>query len=768
MDDTCDQPAGSQTGSADAPRHRPQPDLPDTPAAPIDLQVIEGILADHFGIVGAALQQLPGEVDRNVKVTARDGRTLVLKISPRSVDVSRIAWQEALLRRVSEAGLKLAVPTVVPSVSGSSFATVPIDGQPSAARLLTWVPGLMLADLPEHPVPLLEDLGHVAALLTDALAHVAEPNLQHTHLWDLCSADAAVESAIDRVHDREQRRDIERIMRWFGFIKPELAALPRGVVHQDLNDFNVLASPIGQDYRISGVVDFADALHTVRVAEVAIASAYAMLRKEDPLSAMSAVVRGFNAVIPLTDDELSVLFPLAAARLCVNATVWTQRLSEHARDYAKQRMRNTWPTLARIAQIEPAYAEAVLRAECGHPASPNVDRIARWLTAARTDRRAGLSNVLPSDLRVVELDLGVDSELFDTVGGADDFEWGSADTIARERFTAGSGAMKPAWYVAPFRPSLIGTGMRGSGDHEPTTVPLGGRLIARQGTQLRLPCAGTVEEIHQPGTLTLRHEVIDCDGRELTFWSCWSGVDSDHEPGAMLQSGQPIASIAAPRDGQSNAPLGTAWITLSSTRLGLVEPAPDHVQPSRAAVWASLNPDPSQFLGLPVCSPPAEQRRPHCHAPAGTALRTISTHLLSTTHALGARSRHLALRRARVCLPGLGEQRDPCRARRTSGQRRSDPAAEQAQHQQPFPIRRNCHVRRPVDRNPPKAPRGRLPGLYRQRGERPGHPNGAPGLRPKRRDRHRWRIPRKHHSGHGHQSSPIQGCRWRRCTAYHP
>ncbi len=37
------------------------------------------------------------------------------------------------------------------------------------------------------------------------------------------------------------------------------------------------------EQRVVGVIDVNDALHTVRVAEIAVCAGYAMLRKEDPL-----------------------------------------------------------------------------------------------------------------------------------------------------------------------------------------------------------------------------------------------------------------------------------------------------------------------------------------------------------------------------------------------------------------------------------------------------------------------------------------------------
>jgi hypothetical protein len=81
--------------------------------------------------------------------------------------------------------------------------------------------------------------------------------------------------------------------------------------------------------------------------------------------------RRIQSVTPLTDHELAVVFPLAAARLAMNATTWTQRLTQGANDHGERRMKHTWPALAKVARIDPDFAEATLRHTCGLSAHPD-------------------------------------------------------------------------------------------------------------------------------------------------------------------------------------------------------------------------------------------------------------------------------------------------------------------------------------------------------------------------------------------------------------
>jgi hypothetical protein len=62
----------------------------------------------------------------------------------------------------------------------------------------------------------------------------------------------------------------------------------------------------------------------------------------------------------LTDDELAVAYPLAAARLCVQALTWAVRGQANPTEYGAMRMRHTLPALHRILQVDTRTAAAHL------------------------------------------------------------------------------------------------------------------------------------------------------------------------------------------------------------------------------------------------------------------------------------------------------------------------------------------------------------------------------------------------------------------------
>lgn len=326
---------------------------------------VRQVVSRGYGLTVESLQRLGGEVDQNVWVQTEDGGQYLFKASVGAVDEA-LRWQQTVLAHLERSAPELPVPRLVPSLNGEGMFPLDIEGRQFVVRLLTWLPGRMLAELDDVPLELLAELGQVAARLTLALADLSAVAPLESHHWDIRTARTAVDSALPFVSDATDRKSVEQLMAEFDRALPRLRSLPTGVVHQDLNDFNVLAlpGPAGRPV-ISGVLDVNDSLFTVRVAELAIAVAYALLRQPDPLEAAAAVVAGFHATAPLSEQEVRVVFPLAAARLCVNATTWTRRTSESHHPYGHERMRHTWPTLRKIAAISPAAAEDRLLASCG-------------------------------------------------------------------------------------------------------------------------------------------------------------------------------------------------------------------------------------------------------------------------------------------------------------------------------------------------------------------------------------------------------------------
>jgi Ser/Thr protein kinase RdoA (MazF antagonist) len=322
------------------------------------------LLHDLYGIDAVDAKVLGGEIDHNLRVADAHGRKFLAKLTPASSPPEAVAWQEAVLEHLAQRPISVEFPRMLPSRQGQVHSNVVVGGEQYLLRLLTWIDGELMATVEEHPRDLLRQLGRVAAEITYAMEGLVQPAGVSAHHWLVTRSLEAIEDSLDAVTDPECRQGVVTIQRWFQSASEVFDRLPAATVHQDLNDFNVLVTVQGSgEARIAGVLDFNDTVTTIRVAELAVAGAYAMLRKADPIAAFCEVVSGYREVIEMTDEELDVVFPLAAARLCVNAATWTKRTSLQTHRYGEARKQATWPTVLQIAKADPAEVASRIRQE---------------------------------------------------------------------------------------------------------------------------------------------------------------------------------------------------------------------------------------------------------------------------------------------------------------------------------------------------------------------------------------------------------------------
>jgi len=495
------------------------------------------ILKERFGLGGVEVSALGGELDQNSAVLLDDGSRVVVKVS--HAGLPHLRWQHELIRRADGALGPVRVPTVRTTLDGESIV-VTDDGR--AVTVQSWLDGRTLSELNGHSPELLEELGGTAARMVCALKGAPEPPSVTTHHWDLLRAPEAVADGIGSVADPARVAQVQRVMAWYSAaLARHRASLPKAVVHHDLNDFNVLAErgPDGR-HHVHAVLDFADALHTTRVSELAVAVAYAMPRAADPLSAAAAVVRGYASMSDLANAELAVLFPMAAARLCVNAVTWTRRGGTYGRD----RMRHTWPTIATLAATPPELAEALLRQAAGRPVA--------GAAVSATGARCAVPGLIP-----VPLDESLDN--------------GGRVRLGRH--------LEPD-ERAPVRRTTAGG--------ESATLRLGVTIESPNPFTVHAPFDAVVESAGA-ATVVLRHD------RANTLWSRWTGVTAPHGEGDRIGAGGLIGWV----EQVSAETPATVRVSVFRSRETAMLATPVLVPPSAAAAWARVSPDPAEFIGLP-------------------------------------------------------------------------------------------------------------------------------------------------------------------------
>src|SRR4029079_10025912 len=97
-----------------------------------------------------------------------------------------------------------------------------------------------------------------------------------------------------------------------------LRDLPAQAIHNDANEHNVL---VGEDGRVSGLIDFGDLCRAPRVCGLAVACAYAMTALAVPEREVLPLVAGYHEVAPLRAEELALVRDLVRAQMAVSVAI---------------------------------------------------------------------------------------------------------------------------------------------------------------------------------------------------------------------------------------------------------------------------------------------------------------------------------------------------------------------------------------------------------------------------------------------------------------
>jgi 4-aminobutyrate aminotransferase-like enzyme/Ser/Thr protein kinase RdoA (MazF antagonist) len=570
-------------------------------------------LAREIFALEADARALPGEYDDNFHLTANDGRGYVLKVMHAGRERSFVDMQCRALQHLARRVPHLAVPRVCPRPSGTAFENVRVaDGSERLVWLLTFLPGTVLADVKPHDPELLESLGRLLGEMDAALLDFSHPSVERELKWDLARA-GWIRDSLHHIGDASRRKLVERFLSLYETeVVPALPRLRRSVIYGDANDHNVLISaPWPQPRRVAGVIDFGDMHYGLTVSELAVASAYVILGKKNPLQAASAVVAGYHKAFPLEEAELAVLFPLIATRLAVSVVNSAHRKTLRPDDpYVTVSEAPAWDALERLAQIHPRFAYYRFRSACGMPPVPQSEDFRRWLTSkAKTT-----APILDVDIRTEPcrvFDFSVGSAYFgldprDAEARA--FTDKISSDIKRDGVRVGVGR-----YDEPrpfYSSSLFGAGCNPTDERR--TIHLGLDLFVEPGTKLYAPLEGLVHTLANNAApmdygpvVILRHATEN--GQE--FFTLYGHLSKDVlgelRVGQRIAQGQQFARVGTAQENGGWPPHVHFQIILDLLDRGADFPGVAYA--SERAVWTSLSPDPNLLLDIPAERFPAKE-----------------------------------------------------------------------------------------------------------------------------------------------------------------
>jgi len=318
------------------------------------------LVKQHYNIE-ASIKRLNGYDELNYLLEDNAGKKYIFKIAADEHGLHFLDAQVKIVTHLSKSEGSSRFQHYFLNTEGDKLTTIFIDGKNYYLRLLSFLEGIFWVDVKVKTTALNTDLGCFLGKMDKALQNFSHPAMHRHYTWDISTAMDA-NAKIHCIKDHERRRIAGYFLLQFEMeVLPVLSSLRHAYAHNDANDYNVLV----QADTVSGLIDFGDMVYTALINNVAVACTYAMLGSNDPLKAASAVVKGYHAQYPLTEQETDLLYYLIAARLCISVTQSAYNASlDSSNEHHFITEKPAWNLLYLLIRINPIKAQDEFRKAC--------------------------------------------------------------------------------------------------------------------------------------------------------------------------------------------------------------------------------------------------------------------------------------------------------------------------------------------------------------------------------------------------------------------
>lgn len=569
------------------------------PAPALRQEYALSVVRRLYGINGR-LVPLAAERDQNFRLDADDGQRYVVKFANAREPAEVTAFQAAVLNYLASVEPGLPIPRVKPSLEGKPIVfTSGLDSERHAVRVVTWLPGKPFADAEKTPA-LMNDLGRLLGRLDRALQGFSHRGAVRELEWDIRLSGEA-RKRLGAIDNPDRRALLERLLdRFDSEIEPQFKWLRAQVIHGDANDWNVFVDEEDPD-RISGLIDFGDAMHTLLIGELAVAAAYAILDQTDPMAVVTHLVAGYHKQLALLQEEADVLFDLILMRLVTSVTISAKRREKIADNpYLAVSERPAWDMLERLGRVEPMIGRGIVRQACGFAAARGARRAIGWLKANKSQLAPLLRRpIAPMRKEIVPLG---DARHPITVASRDNRHeeatrlWREWSQGQRLEISLGPwGELRTIYSGDAFVSRLIAGKRR--------DMHLGIDVFAEAGTSVFTPLAGRIVDVDfRPdsqdygGMVLMAHEPQP----RVRFYSLWGHLSKASvealKPGEVLRAGDKVAELGAPHENGGWIP--HLHLQLATAHPGAAWNVPGVGEADYERLWSELYPSAVDFAGL--------------------------------------------------------------------------------------------------------------------------------------------------------------------------
>lgn len=539
--------------------------------------------------INVKASKLDGYVDENFLLKTASGEKFLLKISS-EVNHEELDFQIQILKHLSSKNLAVSLSEIVPNKEEKPLTKLQNN---KAARVLTWLPGRLWATVNPKTESLRHSLGEASGSLTKALQDFEHSSANRNLDWDLANS-AWTSKHINRFSG-ERKKILQYFQNRFEEIQTTYKNLPKSIVHSDINDYNILVTEDLNNPKVSGLIDFGDAVFTQTINDLAIVLAYAIMALPDPLSAASEVVKGYNKYYKFSEDELKCLYTLVGMRLVTTVTSASLRKAEFPNDeYFVISEKPAWDLLEKWFELNENFAYYSFRSACGYTAHPLEKKFETWAKSNQVTLRTMFPTVASE--KVVNLDMSVGSTLLGNLSEYNDPEVSEFKLNQFQKHHPKTILLNGYLETRPFYTTEA---FKSEGNNGPQyrTVHLGTDFWVSAKTPVQAPFDGTVKIMHHNDydkdygpMLILEHSFKG--GKFYSLYGHLSLMSLEIlKVGQKVKQGDRIAYIGGSNENGNWAP--HLHFQLILDLLGNNENFNGVALPSNVEIWKSICPNPN-------------------------------------------------------------------------------------------------------------------------------------------------------------------------------
>jgi len=558
----------------------------------------QDVLKSLYGI-SAELTRLNGEYDLNFFAKGDDGKNHILKVMHVGCDAQLVDMQCKALHQIKKFAPGFPAPFLVPTSGGEVYASVPdAAGVMRHIWVMTALDGVSYADFKPHSLSLIESLGRQIGLLDKALEQFAHPYLERDFKWNLTKA-GWIRPKITALTNPSRKALVSDVISDFEALEPELAALPKHAIHNDINDYNILVrGTLTGNHDISGLIDLGDMVAAPRVCEIAIAGAYVALDHGDPKNALAALVAGYHSVHPLSAAEIDMIYPLLRMRLAVsvvNSTLMAEQTPDDP--YVTISQAPAWRFLEG-QKIDAGLMRARLRCACGFPVTDAAPRIHAFLNA----ERGNFAPIMGEDL--ADAPMGPLSVAASTTP-QNPFDLSPQEAALVGQEFEDQGRIWLGYYAEPrliYTADAFRKGPWKASNRR--TVHIAVDAFAPAGRSLHAPMEATVAVVENRymhldygGVVILSHKTPGGDLFYTLYGHLNPEVTTTLKIGQTLKKGEAFCKLGTPAQNGGWSP--HVHFQLALTTEGMGDDWPGVADPDELYLWQELCPNPAALLNIP-------------------------------------------------------------------------------------------------------------------------------------------------------------------------